>query len=115
MEITIPVSQLRAHIGRILKRLRENPDLVIRITQHSEVVAELKAPEFAAGDQTPTSTRQELARFIEAYLQGGLPRKKGAYQRIRKLCATPADQLPYQSVEEAMQAIRGRAHGADRL
>lgn len=115
MEVTIPVTQLRGHIGSILKRLRENPDLVFKITHHREVVAELKAPEIAAKAQDSVSTQQEIADFIEAYMKGALLARKGAYQRIQKLCATPVDPLPYPNVEEAMQAIRGRARDIDRL
>ena len=115
MEITIPVTQLRTHIAAILRRLRENPRIVYRITHHREVVAELKAPGSGKGSETSASTEEEVVAFIDAYLAKGAPGEQGAYQRIRALCATPSDALPYQSVEEAMAAIRGRGHGADRF
>ena len=113
MEISIPVTQLRTNIAAILKRLRENPRVVYKITQHKEIVAELKAPETGPNCETQTSTEQEIAAFIGAFLARGAPGKKGAYERIRKLCATPSGALPYGTLEEAMGAIRGRCHGPD--
>ena len=115
MEVTIPVTQLRTSIAHILKRLRENPDLVFKITHHKEIIAELKVPEDREKRGTDTSTEQEIAAFVDTFLKGGLPKKKGAYQRLRRLCKVPADQLPYESVDEAMEAIRGRGYGAGRL
>jgi hypothetical protein len=115
MEVTIPVTQLRTNIAAILKRLRENPRVVYRITHHREVVAELKAPDLIESGETETSTEQEIAAFIDAFFTKGAPKKKDAYRRIRRLCATPSDQLPYKSLEEAMEAIRGKGHGPDRL
>ena len=114
MEIILPVTQLRTHIGSILKRLRQNPDLVFKITHPQELIAELRAPEKGKKDGPPVSTEQEVAAFIHTFLQGGLPKKKGPYQRIRKLCAGATHPLPYKSPEEAMAAIRGRGHGPDR-
>ena len=115
MELKIPVTQLRTNIAALLKRLRENPRIVYRITHHKEVVAELKAPETSEGHETETSAEQEVAVFIDAFLTKGIPKKKIAYQRIRRLCATPAGRLPYKSLEEAMETIRGRGRGLDRL
>lgn len=115
MDLLIPVTQLRTNIATILKRLRENPRIVYKITHHKEVIAELKAPERLHHQNTDASTEQELATFIETFLKGGVPKKKGAYRRIRKLCATPSDQLPYKSLEEAITAIRRRSHGPDRF
>lgn len=115
MDVTLPVTQLRTHIGSILKRLRQDPDLVFKITHHQEVIAELRAPEKGGESASPTSTEHEVAAFIDNFLKGQLPKKKGAYQRIRRLCAGAAEQLPYRTLEEAMEAIRGRGHAADRL
>lgn len=115
MEVTLPVTQLRTHIGSILKRLRQDPELVFKITHHQEVVAELRAPEKGGETASPPSVEQEIAAFIDHFLKGELPKKKGAYQRIRKLCAGAAEQLPYRTLEEAMAAVRGRGHAADRL
>jgi antitoxin (DNA-binding transcriptional repressor) of toxin-antitoxin stability system len=111
MQIDIPVTQLRTHIAALLKRLRENPRIVYRITHHREVIAELKAPEAPRGDEPETSTEQEVAAFIDAFLTRGVPKKKNAYRRIRRLCRTPSEGLPFKSLEEAMSAVRGRGHG----
>jgi hypothetical protein len=111
MELTIPVTQLRTNISRILKRLREDPGLVYRITHHKEVIAEMRAPSTAEGGKTDVSTAREIATFIETFLQGGVPKKKDAYQRIRQLCMTPSDQVPYTTLEDAMNAIRNRNNG----
>ena len=107
MEIMIPVTELRTHIADILKRLRENPALVFKITHHKEVVAELKAPE--AGDRSADADgfEDEIFSFIQAYRRGEIKPREGAYEEIRKLCAT--DQPPYPTVEAAMHAIRNRS------
>lgn len=115
MEVTIPTTHLRTNIATLLKHLRENPRLVYKITHHKKVVAELKAPEDMKPSDTELSPEQEIATFIEAFLKGAVPRKKGAYQGIRQLCETPSDQLPYKSLDEAMTAIRGRGYDPDRF
>ena len=112
MELIIPVTQLRTHIASILKRLRENPDLVFKITHHKEVVAELRVPESGEEVESRASAEGEVAAFVHTFIKNGLSRKKGAYQRIRQLCQVPTDELPYESVEEAMQVVRGRGDGA---
>ncbi len=114
MDTTIPITQLRAQIGTLIKRLRENPDQVFHITHHGEVVADLKAPgpNSAGSAATP---QVEIGDFIEAYLQGTQPRNKSAYTLIHQLGSTPSSTLPYDNVEDAMRAIRGRANGPDRL
>jgi len=115
MEVTIPVTQLRTNIAPLLKQLRENPRLVYKITHHKEVVAELKTPEKNESFATELSTEQEIATFIDAFLNGTVPRKKETYQRIRQLCEPPSDRLPYTSLDEAMTAIRGRGYDPDRF
>ncbi len=110
MEVNIPVTQLRTQIATVLKRLRKNPRIVYRITHHREVIAELKAPEKLEGLEIETSTEQEVAAFIDAFLTKGVSKKKSAYQRIRRLCRTPSDRLPFKNLEEAMHAVRGRGH-----
>ena len=114
MDTRIPITQLRAQIGTLIKRLRENPNLVFCITHHGEVVADLRAPGSAAADAT-TTTQAEIGDFIEAYLQGMQPRANNPYALLRELGSIPAEQLPYDDVEDAMRAIRGRADGSDRL
>lgn len=108
MDVTIPVTQLRTNIAALLCRLRENPRLVYKITHHKEVVAELKAPEGSEDARTELSSEQEIAAFITTFLEGGVPRRKGRYQDVRQLCATPSGELPYRTLDEAMAAIRGR-------
>ena len=115
MEVNIPVTQLRTHIAAVLKRLRENPRIVYRITHHQEVVAELKAPEGNKDREAETSTEQEIGAFIDTFLTKGIPKKKSAYPRIRQLCRTSASRMPYKNLEDAMEAIRGRGRGPDRL
>ena len=115
MEITIPVTRLRTRIGSILKDLRQNPDLVFKITHHKEVIAELKAPENRERRDLQLTVEQELMAFVDSFMKGGVSRKKGTYQRLRKLCATPVEQLPYKNLEEAMAAIRGSEGGAGRF
>lgn len=115
MEVTIPVTQLRTHIAAILKRLREDPRVVYRITHHREVIAELKAPEATETRPAQTADEQEIAAFIDAFLSSGSPKQKGGYQQIRRLCRTAADDLPYKSMDEAMDVIRGRRHGPGRF
>ena len=112
MDITIPITQLRAHLGSLLKRLREDPNIVFRITHHGEVVAHLKAP----GPDTGVATemcKREVADFIAAYLQGVQPRNKSTYADLRLLSAVSSSDLPHDNLEDAMKAIRGRANGVD--
>ena len=111
MEIHLPVTQLRTHIADILKRLRENPRIVYKITHHREVIAELKAPDLAGDGKPATSTEQEVTAFLDAFLTRGIPKKKSAYPRIRRLCRIPSERLPFKNLEETMKAIRGRGHG----
>lgn len=115
MEVILPVTQLRTHIGSILKRLRQDPELVFKITHHQEIIAELRAPEKGRKTASQPSVEHEVAAFIDNFLKGALPKKKGAYPRIRRLCASTAEQPPYKTLEEAMEATRGRGHAADRL
>ncbi|MSS70217.1 MAG: type II toxin-antitoxin system Phd/YefM family antitoxin [Candidatus Latescibacteria bacterium] len=113
MKVTIPITQLRTNIATLLKRLQKDPHLVYRITHHKEVVAELKAPDKASEHESQASTEQEIAAFIDVYRKRGVPKRKGAYRRIRRLCATPSDALPYESLEKAMDTLRRRGHGPD--
>ena len=108
MDVIIPVSQLRTNIAVLLRRLREDPQLVYKITHHKEVVAELRRPEGHENTRTGPSSEQEIAAFITTFLEGGVPRKKGRYQEVRQLCATSSGELPYRNLDEAMTAIRGK-------
>ena len=105
MEITVPVTQLRTGISALLKRLREDPRVVFKIKHHREIVAELRAPDLA-GRPAPAD-EDDITDFINAYLSGGISQKKGAYRQIRQLCGAGGS-LPYRTVEEAMEAVRGR-------
>jgi hypothetical protein len=70
MRQQIPVSQARAHLSQLLKKLQADPELVFQITVNDMVLGELRSPE--AG-QRLIRPGQALLQALEALGEPEVP------------------------------------------